>query len=178
MTLSKLVRSYTTRTVGPGGFGTIDPRTGKYEPIVDLLGFTRGLSFCGSLAFIGLSQVRDWAVFGGIPIADRTLEERVCGVWVVNIQTNEVTAFVKFEDAVQEIFAVEVLHVSRYPKLVNEDRELLANSYELPDSALADVPDEHRNWHAVARGLPSDVVLHPRRVNADLSFRRRAQRRD
>jgi len=33
---------------------------------------------------------------------------------------------------------------SRYPELVNEDRKLLAGSYELPDSALADVPDELR----------------------------------
>jgi len=72
------------------------------------------------------------------------LEERNCGEWVVNIQTGEVIAFVKFEDAVQEIFAVEVLPGSRYPELVNEDRELLASSYELPESTLADVPNNLR----------------------------------
>ncbi|MEO8497297.1 MAG: hypothetical protein ABI614_19680 [Planctomycetota bacterium] len=58
--------------------------------------------------------------------------------------SGETIAFVKFEDAVQEIFAVEVLPGSRYPELVNEDRELLGLSYELPDSALADVPAELR----------------------------------
>lgn len=129
---------------GTGGFGTVDLNTGKYESIVELPGFTRGLSFCGPLAFIGLSQVRESAVFGGVPIAERELEERTCGVWVVNIETGEVIGFVKFEDAVQEIFAVEVLFGSRYPELVNEDRELLAGSYELPDAALADVPDDLR----------------------------------
>jgi uncharacterized protein (TIGR03032 family) len=129
---------------GTGGFGTIDPATGKYESIVELPGFTRGLSFRGPLAFIGLSQVRETAVFGGIPIAERALAERTCGVWVVNMQTGETIAFVKFEDAVQEIFAVEVLPGSRYPELVNEDRELLANSYELPDAAIADVPNDLR----------------------------------
>lgn len=129
---------------GTGGFGTIDPQSGKYESIVELPGFTRGLSFCGPLAFVGLSQVRETAVFGEIPIAERALEERPCGVWVVNIQSGEVVAFVKFEDAVQEIFAVEVLVGSSYPELVNEDRELLASSYELPDAALADVPDDLR----------------------------------
>ncbi len=65
-------------------------------------------------------------------------------MWVVNIQTGEVVSFVKFEDAVQEVFAVEVLQGSRYPELVNEDRELLARSYELPDAALADVPADLR----------------------------------
>ena len=116
------------------------PQTGKYESIVELPGFTRGLSFCGPLAFIGLSQVRETAVFGGIPIAERDLENRTCGVWVVNIESGELIGFVKFEEAVQEIFAVEVLFGARYPELVNEDRELLAGSYELPDAALADVP--------------------------------------
>lgn len=129
---------------GTGGFGTIDLATGKYESIVELPGFTRGLSFWGPLAFIGLSQVRETAVFGGIPIAERDLRERTCGVWVVNIESGEVIGFVKFEDAVQEIFAVEVLPGARYPELVNEDRELLAGSYELPDAALADVPEDLR----------------------------------
>jgi hypothetical protein len=91
-----------------------------------------------------VSHVREAAVFGGIPIAERALEERTCGVWVVNMQTGETIAFVKFEDAVQEIFAVEVLPGSRYPELVNEDRKLLAGSYELPDSALTDIPADLR----------------------------------
>lgn len=130
---------------GTGGFGTIDPATGKYESIIELPGFTRGLSFAGPLAFIGLSQVRESAVFGGVPIAEANLDERVCGVWVVNLETGQTVAFVKFEDAVQEIFSVEVMHGSTYPELVNEDRELLAGTYELSDAALADVPPELRH---------------------------------
>ena len=128
---------------GRGGFGYIDLQTGKYENVVTLDGFTRGISFAGPLAFIGLSQVRESAVFGGVPIAERALEERTCGVWVVNIETGGVVGFVKFEDAVQEIFAVEVVGM-RYPEIVNDDRELLEGSFELPDKALADVPPELR----------------------------------
>jgi hypothetical protein len=55
-----------------------------------------------STEFIGLSQVRESAVFSGIAIAERPLEERCCGVWVVNIQTEQTVAFVNFEDALQE----------------------------------------------------------------------------
>ena len=128
---------------GTGSFGTMDPEKGTYEPIVELPGFTRGLSFCGPLAFIGLSQVRETAVFGGIPIAERALEERACGVWVVNINTGEVVGFVKFEDAVQEIFAVEVLPGTQ-PDLINHDKNIIASSFELPDAALADVPKDLR----------------------------------
>lgn len=128
---------------GHGGFGYIDLDRGTYENVATLPGFTRGLSFVGPLAFIGLSQVRESAVFGGVPIAERELQERTCGVWVINIETGQTIAFVKFEDAVQEIFAVEIAP-HRYPELVNDDRELLAGSFEIPDAALADVPPEHR----------------------------------
>ncbi|MDA8744275.1 TIGR03032 family protein [Rubripirellula amarantea] len=129
---------------GTGSFGYVNLDTGKFESIATLGGFTRGLSFAGPLAFVGLSQVRESAVFGGIPIAERAIEERDCGVWVINIETGQTIGFVKFEDAVQEIFAVEVLP-ARFPELVNEDRELLAGSFELPDHALQDVPADHRS---------------------------------
>ena len=129
---------------GRGGLGYIDNGTGEYVELIVLPGFTRGLAFCGPLAFVGLSQVRETAVFGGVPIAEQQLEERTCGIWVVNLETAQTIAFVKFEDAVQEIFAVEVIP-HRYPELVNEEKELLDGSFELPDDVLAGVPSEMRS---------------------------------
>jgi uncharacterized protein (TIGR03032 family) len=125
---------------GSGGFGCIDPDTGKYEALTELPGFTRGLDFCGPLAFIGLSQVRESAVFSGIPIAERPLTERSCGVWAVNIHTGQTIAFVKFEDAVQEIFAVKVLPGVRRPDVFNDQPRLIANSFVVPDETLELVP--------------------------------------
>jgi uncharacterized protein (TIGR03032 family) len=125
---------------GSGGFGWIDPNTGKYEAVTELPGFTRGLDFCGPLAFIGLSQVRESAVFSGIAIADRPLAERCCGVWVVNIQTGQTIAHIKFEDALQEIFAVQVLPGVRHPDVINDQPRLIADSFVVPDKALDFVP--------------------------------------
>lgn len=125
---------------GSGGFGYIDPSTGDYHSVCELPGFTRGLSFAGPLAFIGLSQVRESAVFSGIAIAERPQADRSCGVWVVNIETGQIVAWVKFEGAVQEIFAVEILPQSRYPEIVIDNREVLAGSFVLPDAAMADLP--------------------------------------
>lgn len=129
---------------GTGGFGFINSQTGVYEPVTELPGFTRGLDFFGPLAFIGLSQVRESAVFSGIPIADRPQADRACGVWVVNIETSETIAFVKFEDAVQEIFSVQVLTNSRFPDLVNDNADVIAGTFVLPDESLADVPQHLR----------------------------------
>ena len=129
---------------GQGTFGKVDLNTGRYEAIVELPGFTRGLSFIGPLAFIGLSQVRESAVFSGIPLVEK-LEERTCGVWVVNIETGETVAFCRFEEGVQEIFAVELLAGTRFPDLVNHDPDLVGRSYVLGDEALEQVPDELRS---------------------------------
>jgi len=129
---------------GTGGFGTIDLGSGKYEEISQLPGFPRGLTFIGPLAFVGLSQVRESATFSGIPLVDQ-IKERACGVWVLNIHTGAAVAFVKFEDAVQEIFAVESLPGIQYPDLVNDDPKLVSTSYLLSDAALKDVPEELRS---------------------------------
>jgi uncharacterized protein (TIGR03032 family) len=125
---------------GDGSLGRVDLGAGRYEPIIRLPGFTRGLSFLGPLAFIGLSQVRESATFSGIPLVER-VTDRVCGVWVVNIETAQILAFVRFEDAVQEIFAVELMPGFRYPDLINHDLEVIGHSYVLSDEALSLVPE-------------------------------------
>jgi uncharacterized protein (TIGR03032 family) len=130
---------------GTGSLGTVDLNTGCYEPVVHLEGFTRGIEMVGNLAFVGLSQVRETAVFSGIQITERLNEtERTCGVWVVDIQRGQIVAFLKFEEAVQEIFAVALLPGIRFPDLINDNAELIGSSFVLPDAALRDVPAELR----------------------------------
>ena len=130
---------------GTGSLGTVDMNTGRYEPIVRLDGFTRGLEMVGNLAFIGLSQVRETAIFSGIQITERLQEtERTCGVWVVDIERGQIVAFLKFEEAVQEIFAVSLLPGIRFPDLINDNAELVGSSFVLPDDALRDVPPDLR----------------------------------
>ncbi|MDB9315111.1 TIGR03032 family protein [Spirulina sp. CS-785/01] len=123
---------------GKGSLATVDTQRGFVTPVTQLPGFTRGIDFYGRLAFIGLSQVRESAVFSGIPLTER-LKERVCGVWVVNIDSGEIVAFLRFEDAVQEIFSVQVLPGVRFPEIIDWDETLMGTSYVLPDEALREV---------------------------------------
>ena len=123
---------------GEGSLATVDLERRTLQTIAQVPGFTRGIDFIGPLAFIGLSQVRESAVFSGIPLVQR-LRERTCGVWVVNIETGKTVGFLRFESGVQEIFAVQVLHGIRFPELLEWNDQRLAHSYVLPDEALADV---------------------------------------
>ena len=70
---------------------------------------------------------------------------RTYGVWAVHIETGQVVAFLKEEDAVQELFAVQVLPGIRFPEMLDRDEEHLATAVVLPDEALADVPPPRLN---------------------------------
>jgi uncharacterized protein (TIGR03032 family) len=145
---------------GAGTLGFIEPGTGRYVPIAEVPGFTRGLDFAAGhppdgrvVAFVGLSQVRESAVFSGIPITERLAEdERTCGVCAIDLATGQVVALLRFETAVQEVFAVTVLPGKRYPDLINDDEKLRENSFVVPDAALADVPASLRGPAEPTRG--------------------------
>jgi len=124
---------------GHGAFSTFDPIAGTAEIVTKLPGFTRGLDFCGNIAFIGLSQVRETATFIGLPLLE-TVPERMCGVWAVDLRTGQTVAFLKFEGIVQEIFSVTALPGILYPELINEPGDSLNHSFVLPEDALAQVP--------------------------------------
>lgn len=130
---------------GAGSLSVVDPSNGKLTVVASLPGFTRGLDFLGPLAFIGLSQVRETAVFSGIPITERLKpEERSCGVWVIDIRNGQTVAFLRFESGVQEIFAVQVLP-HKFPELLPDDHELIASSFVLPDAAMPEVKPAPRD---------------------------------
>lgn len=75
---------------GEGSLAKVDLHQCTWQTIAQVPGFTRGLDFYGPLAFIGLSQVRESATFSGIPLVHR-LNERTCGVWVMQIETRQTT---------------------------------------------------------------------------------------
>jgi uncharacterized protein (TIGR03032 family) len=123
---------------GEGSLAVIDLEKRTWQTVAQVPGFTRGIDFVGPLAIIGLSQVRESAVFSGIPLVQR-LRERTCGVWVVNIETGKTLGFLRFEGGVQEIFAVQALRGILFPELMEWTDPRFAHSYVLPDEVLADV---------------------------------------
>ena len=142
---------------GNGGFGTVDERSGTYQEICRLPGFSRGLDFAGPYAFIGLSQVRESATFSGIAIAEMKQEDRCCGVWVVDTRNGQIVGFVKFTDAVQEVFAVQVMADMLWPDVLSEDAKRIAESYELPDEAMNQVPEALRDTSGRSGDIKSEI---------------------
>jgi len=93
---------------GLGSLGQIDLSSGRYDAVEQLPGYTRGLAFAGQFAFVGLSKIRETAVFGGVPIAEDR-ESLRCGIGIVDLISGRTVAVFQFLTGVEEIFAVDVI---------------------------------------------------------------------
>ncbi len=139
---------------GKGRFITVDPASGQVQTIVEVPGYTRGLTFAGQFAFIGLSRIRETSIFGGLPIADRR-EQLRCGVAVVDLISGQAVAKFEFQTGVEEIFAVEVLPQTRNPALFgpspDEDQErdvwIVPPEGRVPSSLIRSVSEGDRHKH-------------------------------
>ncbi len=107
------------------------------EVVAELPGFCRGLDFIDRYAIIGLSQVRESAVFAGLPLTKR-VDDRQSGVWVVDTTNGEVVAFLVFTGNVQEVFEVKVLP-HRFAAILDQQSPFLAQSYELSSEVLSNL---------------------------------------
>jgi uncharacterized protein (TIGR03032 family) len=105
---------------GHGTLLRVDPTSGERHTLLTLPGFTRGLDLYGGLAFIGLSQVRESAVFGGLPLqaGNDTLR---CGLAIVDLSSGQLVGSFWFQSGVEEIFSVSVLPGYCNPVLIGPD---------------------------------------------------------
>lgn len=123
---------------GKGTLATVDRNTGELTTVCKLPGFTRGLDFVANVAFVGISQIRESNLFGGLPISDE-IKEPVSGVWMVDIQSGNILGFIRFSGSVQEIFAVQAIQGAQYPIVLDAEDPLVDTSYVLSNEAIKSV---------------------------------------
>jgi len=121
---------------GRGLLCTVDERNGQRATVAALPGYVRGLAFHDRFAFVGLSKVREKDLFGGMPIAEQYDDEhRKCGVFVVDLRTGEVPAFLWFEQGCSELFDIQTLPGMRWPGVVGFQDDTLDGIMVAPEAA-------------------------------------------
>jgi hypothetical protein len=65
--------------------------------------------------------------------------ERTSGMYIVNIETGVTVAWLRFNKALQEVFAVNVLVGIQWPEILTREDALTGTSYALPTPALREI---------------------------------------
>jgi uncharacterized protein (TIGR03032 family) len=108
---------------GTGRLVQVDLQKGSVVTVAELPGYTRGLACCGSLAFVGLSKVRESSTFSGVPIAaDRARLK--CGVAIVDLTSGRMIGLLEFHTGIEEIFDVRLVPGVRSPYLAGPYPEI------------------------------------------------------
>jgi uncharacterized protein (TIGR03032 family) len=97
---------------GKGHLQLVDLPTGRREMVANLPGYARGLAIHDGLAYVGLSKIRETAIFGGVPLAEFH-DQLKCGVGVIEIESGNTVATLEFTSGLEEIFDVQVVPDSR-----------------------------------------------------------------
>ena len=102
---------------GTGYLGTVDIKSGAFEPRAFCPGFLRGLAFHNGHAIVGLSLPRD-GTFTGLEL-DNELKKRDadpwCGVQVIDLKSGDIVQWIRLEGGISELFDVSAIPGVRRP---------------------------------------------------------------
>lgn len=120
---------------GRGELQTVDRADGSRTALARLPGYLRGLAFHGSLAFVGLSRMREAREFGGLPIeAQRdTLE---CAIYIIDLTTGNALGKIQFTRGIEELFDICVIPAKNLG-LMGMEGDTMAGLYVVPTSGSA-----------------------------------------
>jgi uncharacterized protein (TIGR03032 family) len=116
---------------GAGELWRVEP-SGQHQVICTLPGFLRGLCCVGEFAIVGLSQIREQHIFGGLPVQQR-FDRLKCGVVVVNLNSGKIIGSLEFTHGCQEIYDVKFLPGVQRPALLNLERPATRQAFTTPD---------------------------------------------
>lgn len=93
---------------GRGVLAAVDVKSDRYESVIELPGFTRGLKFAAGRAIVGLSRIRKRHILDAPPVRDRWRRLR-SGVSLVDCQRGVETGSLEFVRGGREVYDVTFL---------------------------------------------------------------------
>jgi uncharacterized protein (TIGR03032 family) len=102
---------------GTGFLGTVDAKTGTFEPVTFCPEYLRGLCFVGDYAVAGLSMPRG-NTFSGLALYDNLKThdaEPRCGLVVIDTKTGDLAHWLRIKGVVEELYDDVALPGARRP---------------------------------------------------------------
>ncbi|MCH8903369.1 MAG: TIGR03032 family protein [Bacteroidetes bacterium] len=95
----------------------IDINNGKYEVVVKLEGFVRGMSLYKDYLFIGLSKLRkNSSTFGKLEFAEKANQS---GIMVIHLPTGSIAGKITYLTSLDEIYDVHIIPDKIRPNILN-----------------------------------------------------------
>jgi uncharacterized protein (TIGR03032 family) len=121
----------------------VDVNSGKYEVIIKIDGFVRGMSMCQDYVFIGLSKLRKGSTtFGKLKFADHEYD---AGIVIVHLPTKNIAGKISYESSLDEIYDVHILADKIRPNILNTLNENYKLGLMTPDSTYWAIPKPDKN---------------------------------
>ena len=118
---------------GAGEVWVVDPGAGTRDVVCALPGYLRGLCFVGgSHAVVGLCQIREKHIFGGLAVQQRHAK-LLCGIAVIDLRTGRPESMFEFTSGCQELYDVQFLLGVRRPMILNLEREAARQAFTAPE---------------------------------------------
>lgn len=116
---------------GAGELLCLEPVSGRKEVICRLQGYLRGLAFAGQHALVGLCQMRETNVFGGMPV-EKAYDRLLCGVALVDLVTGRQAGLLEITSGCTEIFDLKLLPGQKRPAILNLEQQDIKDAISVP----------------------------------------------
>ena len=95
----------------------VDVKTGKYDVVVQIEGFVRGMSLHKDYLFIGLSKLRkNSSTFGKLKFAEKANQ---AGIVIVHLPTGSIVGKITYLNSLDEIYDIHILADKIRPNVLN-----------------------------------------------------------
>ena len=135
----------TNAGAGEFGFVDLDDSVPRFEAVVAVPGFARGVAILGHHALVGCSRPpKDEGTFSGLAVQDRLDRDgnaAVCGVYVVDLHAGRLVHSVVLQGAGPELHDVAALRATRSASAVGVEGDDVQNFVTIPCPLVgAEVP--------------------------------------
>lgn len=117
---------------GAGELLCYDPAQQEALVVAVLPAYLRGLCLIGQYAVVGMCQIRETHIFGGLPVQQR-FEHLHCGIAVIDLPTGCTVGMFDFTSGCTEIFDVQFLPGVRQPTVLNRLDDATRQAFPAPD---------------------------------------------
>ena len=117
---------------GAGELLCFDPAKGSAGVVCTLPAYLRGLCLIGRFAVVGMCQIREKHIFGGLPVQQQ-FQDLLSGLAVIDLPTGKLVGTFEFTAGCTEIYDVQFVPGARNVNVLNTTDDVTRQAFTAPE---------------------------------------------